>query len=98
MLHFSICALGGFVDNKFLTPLSGIGSININSIFVFLRLVSFSCKLICFIFEFSGDFRKFMHTQSKGPIFEKINPEIERSCKKNHKEKHERDNSVILRG
>ena len=36
-----------------------------------------------------------MHTRSKGSISEKINPEIEKSCKKNRKEKRERDKQIM---
>ena len=36
-----------------------------------------------------------MHTRSKGSISDKNNHEIEKSCKKNRKKKHERDKQII---
>ena len=38
-----------------------------------------------------------MHTRSKGLISEEINPEIEKACKKNCKEKRERDKHIMAK-
>ena len=37
-----------------------------------------------------------MHTRSKGLISEEINPEIEKACKKNRKEKREKDKQIMV--
>ena len=36
-----------------------------------------------------------MNTRSKGTNLEEINPKIEKSCKKNRKEKRERDKQIM---
>ena len=36
-----------------------------------------------------------MNTRSKGENLEKLNPEIEKSCKKNRKEKREKDRKIM---
>ena len=36
-----------------------------------------------------------MNTRSKGTNLEEINPEIEKSCKKNRKEKHKKDKKIM---
>ena len=47
-------ALAGFEHNKFLAPLPGIGNIDINLIFTFLRLVIFPFNLLALFIDFSG--------------------------------------------
>ena len=37
-----------------------------------------------------------MHTRSKGLISEEINPKIEKACKKNRKEKREKDKQIMV--
>ena len=54
VLQFTICALAGFEHNKFLVPLPGIGNIDINLIFTFLRLVIFPFNLLALFIDFSG--------------------------------------------
>ena len=37
-----------------------------------------------------------MNTRSKGKNLEKLNPEIEKSCKKNRKEKRAKDRKIMV--
>ena len=36
-----------------------------------------------------------MNTRSKGENLQEFNPEIEKSCKKNHKEKRKKDRKIM---